>query len=224
MAKEIGHPYSLANSYWGQALIHHFRGEHHETLAQANNLYTFSHEHDFSALATGAEWFKEASLVGLGQILEGMAQMRELLETNLSQIGYGAWRINFCDYLDACLLSGSLDEGLQVIDRASNYLKQPGQRLFDSEIQRLHGELILAKEANWTAEAERLFQLAIDIAQRQSAKSLELRVVMSLARLWQRIGEREKAHQLLEDCYGWFSEGFDTADLVAAKDLLHELA
>ena len=150
--------------------------------------------------------------------------MHELLKALSDQRGYASWRINFSNFLEASLITGSLDEGLQAIESASNYLKHSGQPLFDSEIQRLHGELILAKDASRALEAERQFQLAINIARQQSAKSLELRAVMSLARLWQRIGEREKAHQILADCYGWFSEGFDTADLVAAKDLLQKLA
>jgi len=65
---------------------------------------------------------------------------------------------------------------------------------------------------------------ALDIARRQQAKSLELRAVTSLARLWQRQGKRAVACQLLAEVYGWFTEGFDTADLQAAKALLEELA
>jgi predicted ATPase len=72
-------------------------------------------------------------------------------------------------------------------------------------------------------EAEACFQQAIAIARRQSAKSLELRVVVSLARLWQSQGKEEEAHRMLAEIYGWFTEGFDTADLREAKTLLDEL-
>jgi predicted ATPase len=64
---------------------------------------------------------------------------------------------------------------------------------------------------------------AIEIARRQQAKSLELRAVMSLSRLWQQQGKKEAARQMLAEIYGWFTEGFDTADLKEAKALLHEL-
>jgi predicted ATPase len=67
------------------------------------------------------------------------------------------------------------------------------------------------------------FQQAIVIAQNQQAKSLELRVATSLARLWQQQGKRQEAHDLLAPVYNWFTEGFDTADLKDAKALLHEL-
>ncbi|MBI3320131.1 MAG: hypothetical protein HYZ89_06050 [Candidatus Omnitrophica bacterium] len=72
------------------------------------------------------------------------------------------------------------------------------------------------------AEAEECFQKAIEIARRQSAKSLELRAVMSLARLWQQQGKKDEARQTLAEIYGWFTEGFDTVDLQEAKALLEE--
>ena len=74
------------------------------------------------------------------------------------------------------------------------------------------------------AEAEACFQQALDIARHQQAKSLELRAAMSLGRLWQRQGKRTEAYELLAPVYGWFTEGFDTADLQEAKALLEALA
>ena len=74
------------------------------------------------------------------------------------------------------------------------------------------------------SEAEACFQKAIDIAHRQSAKSLELRAVMSLSRLWHQQGKTKEAQRLLAETYGWFTEGFDTADLREAKVLLEELS
>ena len=71
-------------------------------------------------------------------------------------------------------------------------------------------------------EAEEYFQQALNIARRQQAKSFELRTAMSLSRLWQQHGKKEEAHQLLAENYGWFIEGFDTADLQEAKALLEE--
>jgi predicted ATPase len=73
-------------------------------------------------------------------------------------------------------------------------------------------------------EAEGYFLKAIEIARRQGAKSLELRAVMSLARLWRRQHRKAEARQLLSDIYGWFTEGFDTQDLQEAEALLAQLA
>jgi predicted ATPase len=73
-------------------------------------------------------------------------------------------------------------------------------------------------------QAEACFDQALDVARHQQAKSLELRAAMSLSRLWQRQGRRDEARKLLEPIYGWFTEGFDTADLQEAKALLEELS
>jgi predicted ATPase len=91
-------------------------------------------------------------------------------------------------------------------------------------LHRLKGGLLLARSGEDQTEAEACFRQALDIARRQQAKSLELRAAMSLSLLWQRQGKREEARQLLAEIYGWFTEGFDTADLQEAKALLDELA
>ena len=72
-------------------------------------------------------------------------------------------------------------------------------------------------------EAEEDFLKAIDVARKQQAKSLELRAVLSLARLWQQQSKQVEAHQMLSEVYNWFTEGFDTKDLQEAKALVNEL-
>jgi predicted ATPase len=83
--------------------------------------------------------------------------------------------------------------------------------------------LLLTRSAEPQAEAEACFRQALDVARHQHAKSLELRATVSLSRLWQRQGKRNAARELLAEVYGWFTEGFDTADLREAKALLDEL-
>jgi predicted ATPase len=91
------------------------------------------------------------------------------------------------------------------------------------EVCRLRGVLLLRQRGTPQAEAEAWFQQALDVARRQEAKSLELRAAMSLSRLWQQQGKQAEARELLAPIYGWFTEGFDTADLQDAKVLLEEL-
>ena len=98
-----------------------------------------------------------------------------------------------------------------------------GERYYEAELHRLKGELLLALPGEQDAEAEACFRRALDVARRQQAKSLELRAAMSLARLWQQQGKQAEARALLAPVYGWFTEGFDTADLQEAKTLLEEL-
>jgi predicted ATPase len=88
----------------------------------------------------------------------------------------------------------------------------------------LRADLVEGAKGKTKKEAEACFHQAVDIARRQGAKSLELRAVMSLSRLWQKQGKKEQARQLLAEIYGWFTEGFDTADLQEAKALLQELS
>jgi len=96
-------------------------------------------------------------------------------------------------------------------------------RFYKAELSRIEGELLLAVSPEKQHEAETCFQQAVDIARRQQAKWLELRAVMTLARLWQRQGKRTEAYELLAPIYGWFTEGFDTVDLQQAKALLEAL-
>ena len=87
----------------------------------------------------------------------------------------------------------------------------------------IKGELLLLQSADQHVAAEACFHQALAIARRQQAKSRELRAAMSLSRLWQQQGKQAEAHALLAPIYGWFTEGFDTADLQDAKVLLEEL-
>jgi predicted ATPase len=118
---------------------------------------------------------------------------------------------------------GYLDDGLQALAEAHTLVEQQEERWWEAEIARLRGVLLLQQPRPLQAEAEACFQRALDVARRQEAKALELRATMSLARLWQQQGQRAEAYELLAPIYGWFTEGFDTADLQEARALLHEL-
>src|SRR5262252_7262780 len=101
-------------------------------------------------------------------------------------------------------------------------MEQHEERCWEAEVHRLRGVLLLQQPGTPQAEAETWLQRALDVARRQEAKSLELRAAMSLSRLWQQQGKRAEAYELLAPIYGWFTEGFDTADLQEAKALLAE--
>jgi predicted ATPase len=83
--------------------------------------------------------------------------------------------------------------------------------------------LLLARPPHHQAEAETCFRYALEVARCQQAKAWELRAALSLSRLWQQRGKRDAARELLTEVYGWFTEGFDTADLKEARALLEEL-
>jgi predicted ATPase len=128
---------------------------------------------------------------------------------------------------------GQIEEGLTVLAEALAAVDENGDRYYEAELYRLKGELTLQQENQKskdksqitpsTREAEACFHKAIEIAQKQQAKSWELRATMSLARLWQQQGKQKEAHDLLAEIYNWFTEDFDTKDLQEAKTLLEEL-
>jgi predicted ATPase len=120
--------------------------------------------------------------------------------------------------------AGQPEEGLKVLVEALAMVDTTGERNWEAELHRRKGELLLMQQGQRVGEAEECFWKALDIARRQQAKSLELRAVMSLSRLWQQQGKKEEVRQMLADIYGWFTEGFDTVDLKEAKALLQELA
>jgi predicted ATPase len=171
----------------------------------------------------------------LGTILRGWAlAMQGQGEAGLTQIrqGIAACRTNeaalFVPYY--CTLQADVaahldqtDDGLQVLAEAHTLVEQHEERWWEAEMHRLRGVLLLRQSGTPQAEAETWLQRALDVARRQEAKSLELRAAMSLSRLWQQQGKQAEARALLAPIYGWFTEGFDTADLQEAKILLEEL-
>jgi predicted ATPase len=125
---------------------------------------------------------------------------------------------------DVCDHPGYTEDGFQALAEAHTLVEQHEERWWEAEIHRLRGILLLRQPGTSQAEAETCFRQALDVARRQEAKSLELRAAMSLGRLWQQQGKWTEAHELLAPIYGWFTEGFDTADLQEAKALLEELS
>ena len=120
---------------------------------------------------------------------------------------------------------GQTEEGLSLITQALAAIQETGEGLWEAELYRCRGELVLkSQKSKMEAEAEECFWQAIEIARRQSAKALELRAMICLSRLWQQQGNKPEAGQRLAEIYGWFTEGFDTADLKEAKVLLDELS
>jgi predicted ATPase len=115
------------------------------------------------------------------------------------------------------------EEGLSAIGDALALVEQTEERYYEAELYRLQGEFWLRGSRTKTCQAEKSFQKALDIARQQQAKSWELRAATSLARLWQVQDKRQDAYDLLAPVYEWFTEGFDTADLIEARSLVDEL-
>ena len=163
------------------------------------------------------------ALAAQGQHAAGIAQMRQ----GLAAVQATGTTIGRPDYLaqlaKAYGQGGQDEESVSLLAEALAIVGTTGARAYESELYRLRGELLLQQTMPEVEQAEVCFQHAFDVAHRQQAKSLELRGAMSLACLWQQQGKRQEAYDLLAPVYGWFTEGFDTADLTDAKALLDEL-
>jgi predicted ATPase len=117
---------------------------------------------------------------------------------------------------------GQIDDAWRCIDEAM-IVEASGETWYEAEVNRVAGETALMAPKPDAAKAAAYFDRALAIARQQQAKSWELRAAMSMARLWRDQGKRDEARDLLAPVYGWFSEGFDTLDLIEAKALLNEL-
>ena len=117
-----------------------------------------------------------------------------------------------------------LNEGLAAIGEAFAVMHETEEFFHHAELHQLKGALLLVAPQASLDDAENSFRQALEVAQSQDAKSMELRAATSLARLWQEQNKRQEAYDLLAPVYGWFTEGFDRADLQDAKVLINELA
>jgi len=241
LAQAQSHPYSLAVALLYAAVLHQFRREVQAVQARAEALIALSAELGFMpGLASGTilgGW----ALAAQGQGEAGIAQIRQG-SAAWQAIGTAVSRPRVLAMLaEAYGHVGQTEEGLRVLTEALTVVDKTGECVYAAELHRLKGVLTLRQwpvaratghapipqplppHSQAEVEAEAYLQQAIEIARRQQAKSWELRAAMSLSRLWQQQGKCQEAHDLLAPIYGWFTEGFDTADLQEARTLLEEL-
>jgi predicted ATPase len=159
-----------------------------------------------------------------GDLDGGIVRMRQHL-SELRAAGFEVAAAYHLALIASALGSkGQFDQALRTIDESLQIIERTGQRNCQAEVHRLKGELLLAHHPADGAQAEKSFRTAIEIARKQHAKSWELRATTSLARLLSKQRKHDKARTMLAEIYGWFTEGFDTADLKDAKTLLEKLA
>jgi class 3 adenylate cyclase/predicted ATPase len=226
VARRSSHPFSLVYAQTWAAFVHHFRREAQLTQELAEAAIALSNEHGFPFWRAGGTLFQGWALTEHGQVEAGISHMRQ---------GLAAWRATGAELLQPGFLAllaraygniGQPEDGLRLITEALDTVNQTGERYHESELYRLKGKLLtIADDSLPMADCtpEDCFHKALSIARDQHAKSWELRAATSLARLWQSQTKRQDASALLAPVYGWFTEGFDTADLQDAKALLDEL-
>jgi predicted ATPase len=222
-AEELKRPYNIGVANFLASYLHFIRREPGASLAHAEANLKIAVEQRFPFLESVARvvvgWARaeECPEKGVLQLTEGLKHYRTLQMRLYLPFFLGI-------YSETCMKAGRTAEALAGVAEALSIAETECERWYDPELCRLHAELLLAGSDPSSVEAESWLTQALEVARSQEARLWELRAATSLARLWQRQGKTEEANDLLGPVYGWFSEGFDTADLKEAKALLDELA
>jgi predicted ATPase len=224
LAQAVTRPESLATAQHYAAYLHHRRREVPAVQAQADTLLTLTTAQKFPSWTGFGTCWRGWALAVQGQSAAGLAQLHQGMAA-LVAVGQTLPQ-PLCLVLlaEAAGHAGQVEEGLRLLAEALAAFEAIGRGDILAEAYRLRGEYLLRQAVPEAAQAEVCFQQALDVARRQQAKSWELRAAMSLSRLWRQQGKHEEARKLLAPIYGWFTEGFDTADLQEAKVLLQELS
>jgi predicted ATPase len=221
LAHDVAHPFSQVFALDYASILHQLRGERPAFRARADEATAISVEQHFAFWLARTGILRGWALAQSSEINKGIAEMRE----NLAAYRDTGSELFVTYYLillatayarsgDAGAARAALDEGLALVQATEG-------RLWEAELYRLQGELLLqSNQPADEAAVESIFQQALEIARQQEARSLELRAVMSLSRLWDRQGKRAEGRGQLAATYNWFTEGFDTADLKEALALL----
>jgi predicted ATPase/class 3 adenylate cyclase/DNA-binding winged helix-turn-helix (wHTH) protein len=223
LSQELAHPFSLAYAICFAGMFCQLRREVQTAQERATAEIALCSEQGFALYLARGTILRGWAMAEQGRGAEGLAQMRQGLDA-YQATGAEVFR----PYYLACLAIahgkvGQAEEGLSRLAEALAAVHKTGERIYEAELFRLKGELLLAVSPDRDAEAEACFHQALSVARRQQAKALELRAAMSLSRLWQCQSRRTAAQELLGEVYSWFTEGLDTADFQEAKGLLAEL-
>jgi predicted ATPase len=239
LAQSLSHPYSLCFALQYNGIVNLWRREMALVKESLETTMALMVEHGFVQFWGGAITKLGWVLIEQGAIEKGIAQIQQGLEVQRSQGVELGRHENFLILAQAYGRAGQVKEGLCILAEAMAVVHDQAEHFYEAELYRLKGELLLqsgieGRESDVPAahatphpapieKAAACFHQAITLARKQSAKSLELRAVMSLSRLYQQQGKQAVARQMLADIYGWFTEGFDTPDLQDAKALLEVL-
>jgi predicted ATPase len=224
VARDIGaSPFDFAVALWWSAVLNVLLRDWESARLQADEAISLAHEHGMMSILDLTDTVRGWTLGEIGQREEGLAQMlgsRTQVMQDRTVIAF--WL--FEGLANSYLAAGDVGKGLETVAEGLELAQHTGRRIFESDLRRLKGELILLGDDGEASEAAQCFRDAIEVARRQSAKSWELRATMSLVRLLLTQARHDEARTMLADVYNWFTEGFETADLKDAKALLDELS
>ena len=225
-AQTAARPFSLCFALAREAWLRIQRREPELMAARTKASLAVAREQGFAymcALGSMLEIWHDAWVTGqcaddrIEAFKSALAEVRSMG----NQLGLGFMHVLFAECLEK---QGNADEALRALEAAVVHRECTGDAHWEPEVHRLIGDLLLRRNPIAPDRAEVSYRRAIEQARSQEAKSWELRAATSLARLWRDQGKPSEARDLLAPIYGWFTEGFDTADLKDAKALLDHLA
>jgi len=224
LAQEMGRPSALTLALFWDGALHQLLGNVEVVRERAEALIALATEHGFYYYLVSGMILRGCACADGGQIEAGITEMRGALDVRRAAGAELGRPYSTGILAEAYGKAGQPAQGIALIEEAVDCMNRTGQRMFEAELQRIKGDLLLAVSRDKEAEAEDCFRHAVDCARRQSAKYWELAAALSLSRLWRGQGKNEDARTLLAEIYGWFTEGFETRDLKEAKALLDELS
>jgi predicted ATPase len=220
-ARRLAHLPTLADTLVGSSRLLSLIGDDAALDERAEELGAVAAEQSYPYWIAAGRIFRGWLRIKSGDAIEGVALLRDGIGAYRAS-GQQAWMPNYIALLaKACEITGQIEEALTLLDKASQIIQSTGERWFEAELYRHKGELLLWQGHGDAVEEH--YRKALSIAREQEAKLWELRAAVSLARLRRDQSRRAEARDLLAPVYGWFTEGFDTADLKEAKALLDEL-
>jgi predicted ATPase len=223
-AQDVGDPESLAYAMSSAAGLAQDLRDVEAAREWAEAVIALATEQGLPHFLAEGTLFQAWAVAERGQLHEAIAGMRHgLTAMRAGGTGFGI-PCHLQSLAGVYGKAGQAAQGLELIAEALHLVRSTGESWEEAELHRLKGELLLSASDRDEAVAEACFRQALAVARQQEARMWKLRAATSLARLWRDQGKRAQAHDLLAPVYGWFTEGFDTADLKDAKALLDALA
>jgi predicted ATPase len=223
-ARALSHAGSMAHAMDIRVMLHHYLREGDKVRRIAEALVAFGEEKGFPDYVAKGIFFGGWALITRNRADAGLADLLKGIEMQRAIGTKEDFPVYYDMLAEAYRLGGQGEQALAQLDEGFAVADESGIHYWDAELHRQKGAVLCSLEVDRELEAEACYREAIAIAGRQKAKSLELRAVLSLARLWQAQGKTREAHEALSSVYGWFTEGFETIDLVEARAMLASLS
>jgi predicted ATPase len=224
LAQQVGHLPSLAFAETYAARLAQYRRDAVATQAHADTVLALAATHGLEHRVEHGRLLQGWALAMQGHVATGVVHIQQGLAA-VQETGPKVYHPYWLSLLaEAYGQAGQPGAGLTALAEACMLAEATEERWWEAEVYRLKGVLLCQLPCPEVGQAEACFQQALHVAGRQQAKALELRAALSCAQLWLAQGQRDAARALLAPLYGWFTEGFATADLQEARALLAALA